>query len=432
VTGKVIFHPETEAGGGKVEFRELTGAIVDCGEARFDLSGEYDGFTGDDPFWADIVIRDLAASEVDPAEGPVGRAVRNIAEQFQPTGTMDMTVSLRRGATEEVDFSGVAYPTDLAIIYEEFPCQISQVRGRLEFDGQGIGRIMLNGRRGDGQVSIEGKALRQDARWMYDVTVRAEGVPLDDEVRAALPASYASVWDRLQPEGRISAVVHAWRTPDRRHHSDVTLIMRGQTALTYRAFPYRLEDVVGRVDVGGNRVVVDKAQPLHGERGPMRCTLYGEITGISHGPTVVDLTIGAYNMPLDATLFEALPDNDREMLESIDLAGVASKVDARVIKQPGEPLTYTIQADVEDVSLAVDLLPYPFTDGAGQVEITPDRIILKSLTGMQDTTEVAVSGQLYLGEQLGVDLEVQADQVTLDDELTGRLPTAVQDVLADF
>jgi len=442
VSGQLVFYRQQDGSPERIELRDVSGRIGEAGDARFELSVMYEGMSADQPFKADLAIHGFPASELAHATGRLGEIFDNIVEQFQPDGTMDLQVGFAREEQGgEIAYQGTLRPTDLAVTYDEFPCRVTNVQGAIEFTSRGVERLSLVGRRGQGRVHIDGKVLRREGTWTYDIAVRAENIALDEGVYSALPTSYASVWEDLSPQGRASMLVRTQRTAELqpgaetvqvKHRTDVVLLLDGHCSVMYDDFPYRVFNVFGRVEIGQGRVHIDRGEPIRGRAGPMRCIIYGDVIDLRDPPVQVDLTIEAVNVPLDKTLFAALGDKQRTRLEQLSLEGIAPEVRARVIRQKGERLTYDVDATVDDVAFRLKLLPLPITSAAGEVAISPERVVMKSLQGIYDRTPVHFAGQVFLGDRLGIDMEVDASSVYLDKALATVGSSAMRKVYEQF
>ncbi|GAG09705.1 unnamed protein product, partial [marine sediment metagenome] len=129
----------------------------------------------------------------------------------------------------------------------------------------------------------------------------------------------------------------------------------------------------------------------------------------------------------------ALPRRAVEVIDSIGLACYAPRIRARVVHTQGRPLDFNIQASVTDVAFSVGQVPLPVSKGAGEVTIEPARVIIKWLHAAHGRTPVDISGQVFINDHdLGVDVNIDAPAVEIDDELLQLLPAEAQELCRQF
>ncbi len=101
--------------------------------------------------------------------------------------------------------------------YKSLPYALTKMSGELVYDGEKVSIQDVTGkyawevaapgnqtRRGEAAITIRGGVSDPGAEGVVNLTVKGEDVPLDENMRQALPADYVPAWDRLQPKGNIS------------------------------------------------------------------------------------------------------------------------------------------------------------------------------------------------------------------------------------
>jgi hypothetical protein len=433
VAGRLTFHRSEDGSVQRVVLSDLTGRI-EQGDAQFRLSGSYDGVDSDSPFDMRLSVRQLTIPTENPASGPLGRTFDTILRWFTPRGTVDADVRMWRDKGD-LGYHGMVRPRGVTITYNKLPCKVHDVQGTIEFSPQGLRQIALRGRRQGGSVEITGHASAEEDPWTYDITVRADEIGLDDELRAALPERYTNVWEKFSPQGRASAIVRVHRQAGEggplKEQFDVAVIGRGQLSVSYEGFPYRVSNVFGRAEIRDGRAHIDAEEPIRGRAGPMRCTIYGDLANLTKPPLEIDLTIEANQLPLDEALYTALGEGRRESLDTLGLSGWADVV-VHLAKKGDEPLDYRAQADLARTSFRLEVLPRPIGDAVGKVIITPQRVQIESLEGIYDRTPIHVSGQMLLNEPMGIDLAVDSPSVHLDRAISEVTSPAIRKIYEQF
>ena len=431
--GSMTFVADEDGGYSGVVFNDVTGVIEQCGRAPFTLNGRADQVGEMLTFAMDIVIKGLSLPEADLASSQLGSMVDSVLAEFRPTGEMNVTMRAARDGDGRVAYSGTMQPLGMSMVYKHFPVPVREVTGTIRFDESGVHDINLSGLRDRGPVSVTGEAHRGARVWAYDVVVECGNAPFDDDTRQALPERYAPVWNGLNPEGSAAVHVHATRDDQGQRDLAVTIKLRGNAHINYDRFPYPLRDLFGDVSIESGRVHIDRAAPVTGGNGEMRCTIYGDIYDIGRPTAMADLSIGVRRLLLDDQLLAALPRRAVEVIDSIGLACYAPRVRARVVHTQGRPLDFNIQASVTDVAFSVGQVPLPVSKGAGEVTIEPARVIIKWLHAAHGLTPVDISGQVFVNdEDLGVDVSIDAPAVEIDDELLQLLPAEAQKLCRQF
>ena len=180
-----------------------------------------------------------------------------------------------------------------------------------------------------------------------------------------------------------------------------------------------------------HNIFIDSATGRHGQASG---TLHGEILGLSSADkSQVDISISVKELPLDETLSNAIGKNGKQLLQPLNLSGLAQRVTANVTNAPGQSLDYNVIATLEDVSINPTIFPYPISNGQGVLTIQPGRVILENISGKHGVAPVAASGQIFYGEEdLAFDLRVTGTDINFDREFFQALPGDVKKIWQRF
>ena len=146
----------------------------------------------------------------------------------------------------------------------------------------------------------------------------------------------------------------------------------------------------------------------------------------------MNIIVEASRVPLDEKLFDAIGPTHREKLEELQLAGVATYATARVFRDEAGEMTYDVTANVDQISFKVPQLPHPITGGAGEAAIEPGRVIIKGLQGMYLARPIHVSGQVFLADRLGVDVQIDSPAMLLDETLEDAVSPLIRNAYVQF
>ncbi|MFW6062054.1 MAG: hypothetical protein ACOC93_04520, partial [Planctomycetota bacterium] len=200
-------------------------------------------------------------------------------------------------------------------------------------------------------------------------------------------------------------------------------------SVAHEMFPYRLENLRGKVRMAGGSISINN---ITGRRGPFTCNVNGAVRNMDDGEKLtVDIAVRGRNFPLDENLLAALQGKARKRVASLNAAGRAREIQARLHNQPGEQVTFDVSTTLDGASFRWDAFPVDVQDVSGDVKISPRRVVIGSVRGRRGKAGLTFSGQVFL-ESGGVDLAVDAGNLELDKELRDALPEVYRNVWKDF
>ena len=136
-----------------------------------------------------------------PLYGVLPTAAQVGWDLVRPNGTVDAQVAVRGIAGDSATTApATTQPADSKLVYEvaiqprklavtptAFPCTFSDVTGRIRITADAVELSELIGRRGESRVVLGGGADLKSGVW--DLTIGADRVNIDDELIAALPST---------------------------------------------------------------------------------------------------------------------------------------------------------------------------------------------------------------------------------------------------
>jgi hypothetical protein len=204
--------------------------------------------------------------------------IRDLVAQFHPTGSVRGTARLRREPTgprpagsppwDDVRVDAVVdLNDDCAIRWDGLPYPVRRLTGRLEIHPDGCAFTDMRGENNRARITASGRVeMVAPGRYAGDITLSAERLPFDQQLRDALPAEWRATWGLLNPVGtsRVEArVVAGW--PDRpdRTALAITIAREDEARVKLHLLPVpgtpgvepgraiempAMQDVVGRFD----------------------------------------------------------------------------------------------------------------------------------------------------------------------------------------
>lgn len=304
---------------------------------------------------------------------------------------------------------------DCSAAWERFPLRVTDIRGRVVFDGTNIYYQDITGRAGPATVRLSGQTTREKV----EVHIVARGRPLDREVYDAAPPNYKRLWERCGIQGGIVNVDHqsTWWRADKRFEASIRTEVRDVRA-TYKAFPYPLSDVVGSIHWENG---VSHIESLRGRRGNARVVVQGQITDAG----VPDLTIEASDVPFDDALYNALTPGWKKTYEELRPEGTAA-VRCIVTSPDGSPekFQYRLAIRPEGAAFQHKDFPHKITDVRGDILVDEaGTVSFRDLRGRLGNIPVQFLGAVRSGPKGPLlDITVTAPEVELGPAVRGYLP----------
>lgn len=283
-------------------------------------------------------------------------AQRRYAQFSNPTGTVDATITFRRGrpaasgAPGDITTSGIIDLRDGTAAFERFPYRFHNMRGRWTFDDAKVIIESLQGEAPSGaKISANGMISPVTSDAAVTINVQITNLPIDDTLEAALgkrrkiltalfnkqryaqlvidglvlpSSSHADARDDSIPVfdlgGRVNVDVVVQRDPSRPENDrwidtiDISLPKAGVIA---EKFPYPL--------IAENVRIIKRNDDASVEGGSWRGLRGGSATASASAdllrlddpalPFCPDITIRATDVPLDDLFLHALPNSSESM-----------------------------------------------------------------------------------------------------------------------
>ncbi len=388
---------------------------------------------------------DIAASDVAldaDLFGPLSDRYKSVWRRFNPQGTANITVGVRRPGADEGDTppgwrTGVtADLLDGQICFSEYPYPLQRVRGRVEISGDRISFNGLTGHRGEASVRIDGFAtLAGSDRAEVELRIRAESIPLDDTLASVLPPEGRDALAQFRPEGLVDLVGTVALSPEQPGLVyDLRAKLREAT-LCYEQFPYRLSGVTAEVAIRPDNISVISATGRH---GTAEVTATGNIRRRGED-LVANLTLDCRRLALDGDLLAALPGPLKDVWRVLRPSGV---VRARThfhytLEKGRRRHRHRTEIEAVKASLCFRGFPLPLSSVAASVSATDRRIEIHSLRArVGDPTSADDQGTIELSGQIDAappgtrgNLRIHAQGMTFSEELLTAMPTALRQAL---
>lgn len=341
-------------------------------------------FTGSVVVEGDNIVFDEKLVNAMPAK------CRDVLRQLTPQGTFNFYT---RHWRDDPQRPGVHQHLLVAVNraslnYAKFPYPLGNIRGAVEMlDGQWTFRN-LEGTNDTGFVTCQGDLTTTPDGPQLTLHFTGQKVPLEEELRDALPPNMQRLWNTLQPLGEVdlTTTVQYW-SHLKRMGVVVDLAPRGDTAsITPVPFPYRMERLKGAIHYENGHADLSKLEAVH---GPTTMTGGGSCDFQPDGSWQLHLeNCTVDRLQTDRELITALPEMLRKAANELKPTGAINlrgSVDFSRSEQADSPLKtqWDLAVDVHQGTLNVGVPLENIYGGA-------------RLTGTSEAGKFAMRGELAL------------------------------------
>jgi hypothetical protein len=403
------------------------------GPASIEINGTVDRSS----WWAgvDVNIAGRMIPLDEQLHEPLSERYRLLWERFNPEGTAEVSVQLRRSsAGQEVpdaQWANVitAELSDAKIVSTEYPYPLEGVEGRLEISPDRVRFINLNGHNGDARARLDGEVTFDAAgRPGVSLQIQADHLKLDETLASALPPDGRAAFAQFQPDG----VADLYGTisqsgPGEAVVYDLTADISG-ASLLYHDFPYRLTDVSGRVAIRPEAITVLTASGRH---GAAELSARGEIRRDAAG-YAANLFFDWSRLVLDQELHDALPGPLREVWQLLAPSGSVNVSTALHYSSPDQSQRPRHRTEIEPVDAAVcfKAFPLPLKLSGGKALIADDTVEFVSLSGLAGGGSFVLDGQLdFAPPGARGALTISASGMGFTQELVASMPPKLRHAL---
>ena len=273
--------------------------------------------------------------------------------------------------------------------------------------------------------------LADPERAPLDMRIDIVDLELDQRLRDWTPPQFAGLWDEFSPSGRLSVGIRVVRERSGGPVGFGLGIECRDVAILYKYFAYPLDHVRGQLTLEGDRVTLNLQTVVGGK--PLKA--HGTIDHPGDEGHV-ELDFEGEALPIDKTLFDALPVDIRNVVLDFQPTGTVggrAHVSRTPRVRPDDPPEGIVKIDaVLDLSERCTMkwkdLPYPVTNLTGRLELHPDLWKFENMRGKNGQAVITGSGQVkqVAPKQLKVDLRLNAEKLPFDEQLRTALPPAWQ------
>lgn len=365
------------------------------------------------------------------SSGPFA-ALQKFFHQYEPRGQVDIELEASGNLNQlsESTLAGEVYCKDVAICHYKFQYPVEHLTGRIGFTENNVTLSNLVGRHGDAELLFNGWYRDFGPDRKYQIQIRSDNMPLDDDLYNALSAKQQEFWCAFSPTGL--AAIDYWLTRESQatKRKKLGVELRGAGAV-YQHFPYPLENLSGKLSFEGNKVEFSDVVSKVNER---QITVNGQIATHSIDKPVYDISVDVNNLPLDATLEAALPEKQKTLYARCHPEGLADGW-IRIATQDSGPASFVADLSFKEASVKSDQFPLSVSGISARAAFTPNLITVKEFSGRHGDGLISLTGQIQPAQEQGqslYDLAIRMEQALLNDDLFDLLPDSLRKAVSDL
>jgi 4-amino-4-deoxy-L-arabinose transferase-like glycosyltransferase len=362
----------------------------------------------------------FGAIDIDLGEGLGNRLppqARSTYDFLKPSGRGDVSGRLAYSDRDGWDFDIKASVSDGSITCQDFPVRVAGVSGELRFTPRGCVLEAVRGAALGGVVECSGAVEGYGGGVGVDMALAVSGAKMSGELTAAMPDAARRAVESLDPAGAFDASVDLSRPrgPNKPFGVSVDVYPKGMSA-RFKAFPYPVSDLEGRVAYSGNAIDV---KDLKGRNGDTEFAFSGTVGNLNGEPEAM-ITVTAKDLPLDDRLRDLLPERAAAAWKAFALRGTADAV-ANITRTGGRDAAVAVDARLRGAEIFYEEFPYALASGEGRLVFAGDSVTVESMRFAHDGAEVLIGGHSSVGSGAFA-FDVSAKSLEVNEELLGALP----------
>ncbi|MCS7237790.1 MAG: hypothetical protein NZ899_05900 [Thermoguttaceae bacterium] len=258
----------------------------------------------------------------------LGRPAGERLAELNPSGDFGFQfVSTRRNRQEAVERQLVVELQDAQVQYQRFPYPLRNVRGILRMWGNPSGELWelseTVAQNGQARVFLRGRLESWEKRHFLQIHFWAREVPIDEELRNAIPSAAArEVWLNLDPRGTLAELSGQVLFDSATGRVNVRFSAEpapGQCSIQPTWFPYRIDNLSGRLEYRDGHAAISQ---MRGQHGSARFSATVECRQDPAGNWALEITnLFAEQIPIDQELVQAVPPNLQQILRTLNPVG---------------------------------------------------------------------------------------------------------------
>jgi len=360
----------------------------------------------------------LGSVPLDALEKTLPRRYRAWRRRYKLAGRID--IKQFQGSEGANMLTAELRDVSMRLPKDEGDLELAGVFGTLVFDPAGVELKDITGRipqGGNAPFNLSGKYDGYGPESPFVATIRVQGMqlPQSGSTGGDLGRATESIRQTYHPEGAMDLTVTLRRDSNGKLTYEGLGEPRG-LSMVFKHFPYRIEDVRGRIEFAPG--VIDLVD-LTARRGEARCRIEGRLTR-QEDRTLYDVKVKATDVLLDEEFRSAVPENFQGFYKALDPLGRTS-MNAHVYRGAEhrcEQVELHLVMDGKG-SVCYEGFPYRIGKLVGDAYVDKNEIRIEDVHAARGDATCTINGVLkgWGTNQHSVEVTIDGESLPLDRSL---------------
>ncbi len=354
---------------------------------------------------------------------------------FSPTGYAGVDLQLNRQSQTDKETKLAFELYGAEAVYRHFPYQLKNLTGKLFFYRSKIIFSDVISQVNERKITLNGliETSDTDRPPTYDFTIRANNIPLDTNLEAALTEKQKNIYKQLCPAGLADGWIKI-STQDSGPAGFTADLSFKKASLKVEPFPLPVSDITAETILTPYLIIIKEFSGRYGEDS---VSLSGQVhLDQEYQQSNYHLALKLEQTLLNDDLFNLLPNPLRKTISELKPAGRINLIADLNKESPTKPLDYSLTLECLRDSVTIPKFPYPLKDITGTLTIHDNSIKLRDITAItegnapttSDLPTIKLNGKIILTNDTysSALLQLSAKDFTFDDRFSLVLPKHVR------
>jgi hypothetical protein len=329
------------------------------------------------------------------------KELNKVYDELNPNGPVDVSFRIFQSNEGKIDwFLTELLCKNISVKIKRFPYPLANVQGKIwQDDRQNAPTLILfnvEGLAGQQTVWATGGIVNPGPGYESVIDVGVSNIPLDENLRAALPASVKKIVDEMKLLGKGDFRIRLTRPPVKGQDFKIQLtgaIREG--SMNWTLFPFALHDMTGQVEFENHRWKFTNLKARHDETEVLG---YGVFS--THDPVeMLNFHIKANKAYFDQSLEMAIAACGQAFVQTWKEVNPSGKfdLDVQLSRAPQKPIElYFNRIETEDAEINLRSFPYRLHNVKTLVTGPSHDLMIKHFNAFHDLTRVIAKGQVQV------------------------------------
>jgi len=360
-------------------------------------------------------------------------ALRACWYHYLPEGEIDADVKLRFDGRNWTPDEATVQCLNTSFTYHQFPYRLERATGSLTLKDNRLD-VRLTAYSGPEPIRVEGAVINPGPNFVGMIEIRADNMPFDEKLFAALKPEVGRVVRSLTPRGNFDVYARYGRPAADGPMSQHVALGLNRCSLNYDKFAYPVADIRGTIEMTDGQWLFHDLTGTN-DRGAVTCS--GKLTPTPAGPQLA-LHLTGSNVALEEELRDALPPNIGRVWDSLNPRGTIDLPAIDVAFWPAEnrlSVELLARPRGDTASIQPAFFPYRMERLRGTLHYRDGQVDLFDGGAAHGRTAISTGGTCKVLPNGGwhVHLErLSVDRILSDHDLVAALPDGLKKALGQL